>query len=82
MDFDDDDQEENRRLFAALGVYSLYQEKDLFGELLAAPTEGEEEFTQLAQKSEEGDSASVTTATWFIVATVACEISVLASMDR
>jgi hypothetical protein len=79
---DEEEQEEQDRVFTLVGASDLYQEKDLFGELLAAPVQGEMEFFPWTQPAEDGNDAAVVTATWFILATVACEVSMFAATSR
>jgi hypothetical protein len=78
---EEEDQEEQDRLFVQLGASGLHPEKDPFEELLG-PLGQEEEFPPWTQPADEADDGTVLAATWLILTTVAAEVSVLASRSR
>jgi uncharacterized repeat protein (TIGR01451 family) len=76
---DDSEEEELAErvpLFRALWALDLFQEKDFFGELFIERSQAEESFYRLAEATEETDAAPIN-ATWFVLATVACEAGAL-----
>jgi hypothetical protein len=75
---DEADRAEQESLFAALGMRGLYQKKDLFGELfIETAQEGEPDVFSNTETNAEMD-AFTTTLTWFVLATVACEVEAIA----
>jgi hypothetical protein len=77
-----EEQEEWNRLFGMFGVSQVYQEKDLFGELIEASAPVEDPVSERSETAEEGGEAAAVAGTWLVLTTVACETSVAVSMRR
>jgi sugar lactone lactonase YvrE len=76
----DEDEDERDRLFAALGVGKLYDPKDLFGDLFDELTSPEDEFVPTPEDMAENE-VFMTTLTWFVLTTVACEITLVKGLS-